>query len=144
MLVEAVLAKKNHLIWTISPDISVYKALEMMEEKNIGALPVMQDDKLTGMFSERDYARKIILKGKSSKDTLVKDAMSTSVYCIDKKKTLDECMAVMTLKRVRHLPVMENEKMIGLISIGDVVKNIINEQEHVIENLYQYIRGVYY
>lgn len=144
MLVEAVLAKKSPHIWTVSPDISVYQALEMMEEKNIGALPVLQGDKLTGMFSERDYARKIILKGKSSRETLVKDAMTTSVYCVDKKKTLDECMAVMTLKRVRHLPVMENEQMIGLISIGDVVKNIISEQEYVIDNLYQYIRGVYY
>ncbi|TVO68999.1 CBS domain-containing protein, partial [Sedimenticola selenatireducens] len=102
------------------------------------------NEKLIGILSERDYARKIIIKGKSSKETLVKEVMTNEVCYVDKKKKLDECLAIMSDKRIRHLPVMEGNQLIGLISIGDVVKSIISEQEIVIDDLYNYIHGVYY
>ena len=144
MYVENVLAQKDNHIWTLTPDDTVYEALLMMDRRNIGALLVMQNEKLIGILSERDYARKIIIKGKSSKETLVKEVMTNEVCYVDKKKKLDECLAIMSDKRIRHLPVMEGNQLIGLISIGDVVKSIISEQEIVIDDLYNYIHGVYY
>jgi CBS domain-containing protein len=143
MFAESVLAKKGGEVFTISPDAQVYEALLKMEEKNVGSLLVMRKGEIVGIFSERDYARKVIIKGKFSKDTPVSEIMTTQVFFVDKKKTLNECMAVMTNKRVRHLPVIEDNKVIGIISIGDAVKNIIDEQEHEIENLTEYIRGIY-
>lgn len=144
MFVENLLAEKDSQIWSITPDATVYEALVLMDQKDIGALLVMQENKLIGILSERDYARKIIIKGKSSKETLVNEVMTTEVCYVDKKKRMDECLAIMSDKRIRHLPVMENNQLIGLVSIGDVVKSIINEQEIVIDDLYNYIHGVYY
>lgn len=144
MFVENLLAEKDGQIWSITPDATVYEALVLMDQKDIGALLVMQGNRLIGILSERDYARKIIIKGKSSKETLVKEVMTTEVCYVDKKTRMDECLAIMTDKRVRHLPVMENNQLIGLVSIGDVVKSIISEQEIVIDDLYNYINGVYY
>ncbi len=144
MYVENILAQKDDRIWSIEPDASVYEALLMMDRRDIGALLVIQNDSLIGILSERDYARKIIIKGKSSKETLVKEVMTKDVCYVDKKKKVDECLAIMSDKRIRHLPVMENNELIGLISIGDVVKSIISEQEIVIDDLYNYIHGVYY
>lgn len=144
MYVETLLAEKGGRIWSISPDATVYEALVLMNQQDIGALLVMQGDNLIGILSERDYARKIIIKGKSSRETLVKEVMTTEVCYVDKKKKMDECLAIMSDKRIRHLPVMENNQLIGLISIGDVVKSIISEQEIVIDDLYNYINGIYY
>ncbi len=144
MFVENLLAQKNGQIWSITPDATVYEALVLMDQKNIGALLVMQGDTLIGILSERDYARKIIIKGKSSKETLVREVMTTVVCYVDKKTNMDECLAIMSDKRIRHLPVMEDGQLIGLVSIGDVVKGIISEQEIVIDDLYKYINGVYY
>ncbi|WP_275096601.1 CBS domain-containing protein [Sedimenticola hydrogenitrophicus] len=144
MFVENLLAEKDGQIWSITPDATVYEALVLMDQKDIGALLVMQGHKLIGILSERDYARKIIIKGKSSKETLVREVMTTEVCYVDKKTNMDECLAIMTEKHIRHLPVMENNRLIGLVSIGDVVKSIISEQEIVIDDLYNYINGVYY
>ena len=139
MLVESVLAKKGHDVLTTSPDTTVYEALVLMAKNNVGCVLVMAKDQIAGIFTERDYARKIIMKGKSSKETPVSEVMTTQVFVVDKGKALDECMAVMTAKRVRHLPVVEDNKLIGIISIGDAVKSIIDEQEHEIEHLIKYI-----
>jgi CBS domain-containing protein len=144
MFVENLLAEKDSRIWSITPDATVYEALVLMDQKDIGALLVMQGNKLIGILSERDYARKIIIKGKSSKETLVREVMTNEVCYVDKKTNMDECLAIMTEKHIRHLPVMEQNRLIGLVSIGDVVKSIISEQEIVIDDLYNYINGVYY
>lgn len=141
MLVESVLATKGHDVLTISPDATVYEALVLMAKNNVGCVLVMSKDQIAGIFSERDYARKIILKGKGSKDTPVSEVMTTEVCIVDKGKTLDECMAVMTAKRVRHLPVVEGDKLIGIISIGDTVKSIIDEKEQEIEHMIDFIHG---
>lgn len=144
MFVENLLAEKGDQVWSITPDATVYEALVLMDQKDIGALLVIQGSTLIGILSERDYARKIIIKGKSSRETQVKEVMTTEVCYVGRKTRVDECLAVMTDKRVRHLPVMEENRLIGLVSIGDVVKSIISEQEIVIDNLYNYINGVYY
>lgn len=144
MFVENLLAEKDGQVWSITPDATVYEALVLMDQKDIGALLVMQGNRLIGIISERDYARKIIIKGKTSKETLVKEVMTTEVCYVNKKTRMDECLAIMTEKRIRHLPVMEDNRLIGLVSIGDVVKSIISEQEIVIDDLYNYINGVYY
>lgn len=144
MYVETLLAEKDGRVWSISPDATVYKALVLMDQKNIGALLVMQGDHLIGILSERDYARKIIIKGKSSRETLVREVMTTEVCYVGKKTKTEECLAIMSDKRIRHLPVYENNQLIGLISIGDVVKSIISEQEIVIDDLFNYIHGIYY
>lgn len=139
--VRQVLEKKGYDIWWIDPDATVYEALELMAEKNIGAVLVMKDGELVGILSERDYARKVILKGRFSRETPVRDIMSERVVCVRPDQTLDECMALMTEKRIRHLPVIENNRVIGVISIGDVVKAIISEQAFVIQQLENYITG---
>jgi CBS domain-containing protein len=139
--VRNVLQAKNNNIWSIAPDAVVFDALKIMAEKNVGALLVMQSDKVVGIFSERDYARKIVLKGESSHTTAVKDVMTSGVLSISAEQSIDECMALMTNKHVRHLPVLENGKLIGLISIGDVVKAIISEHEYTIKQLENYITG---
>ncbi|WP_187261387.1 CBS domain-containing protein [Pontibacter beigongshangensis] len=137
--VRHILQKKGHAILTIEPTSTVYRALEMMVEKNVGALLVMENDRFAGIFTERDYARKVILKGKASRETLVKEIMSEHPVSVTPDNTVEECMKLMTQKYIRHLPVLENQHLVGLISIGDVVKYLIEEQQFIIENLEHYI-----
>jgi CBS domain-containing protein len=139
--VKEMLKEKDGGVLTISPQDTVYKALEVMAEKNLGALVVVEDEKVVGMFSERDYARNIILKGKSSKNTLVKDLMNSKVCYVRPEQTLNDCMALFTEKRIRHLPVLDGEKLIGIVSIGDAVKQHIVDQEFTIKQLENYISG---
>mgnify|MGYP001242417646 CR=1 FL=1 len=128
---------------SLNQDNTIYDAINLLAKNNIGALPVVKNQKiLCGIISERDYARKVILKDKSSRQTLVKEIMSNQVMCVDKSRTPEECMSIMINKRVRHLPVLEDEKMVGLLSIGDIVKAIIDEKEFVIEQLVTYIKDV--
>lgn len=122
-------------VWSISPDSSVYDALSMMADKDVGALLVMEGDRLVGIISERDYARKIILQGKTSRDTLVREIMSTRLYTIHPDQTVEEAMEMMTQRHVRHLPVVVEDRCLGVISIGDVVNNIIHRQRETIKNL---------
>ena len=139
--VTQLLRTKGQQVLSVAPDIPVFEALEVMADKNVGALLVVEGERLVGVFSERDYARKVILKGKSSKDTPVREIMSSHVLYVRPEQTIEDCMALMTDKRVRHLPVMEEERLVGVISIGDVVKAIIAEQEFMIEQLQNYITG---
>ncbi len=133
------LTQRIQNIHSVSPQSTVRQALELMADKNIGALLVLEENQLVGMFSERDYARKVVLKGKSSIDTLVQDIMTTKVICIKVSQTFTECMQTMTDHHIRHLPVMDGQNVIGLISIGDVVKEILEEQTRTIEQLKSYI-----
>ncbi len=139
--VNEVLKNKGREIWTISPLATVFQALELMAQKDVGALPVVQNGKLVGIFSERDYARKVILKGKASKDTAVSELMTQTVFYVNPENTLDECMALMTSKQIRHLPVLDHDRLTGLITLGDVVKRIISEQEFTIHELEKYVKG---
>ena len=120
-------------------DVTVYEAIKVMGEKNIGALLVMGNDKMSGILSERDYARKIVLKGKSSRETLVKEIMTEEVLTVSSADTIEKCMAIMTEKHIRHLPVVDNDKVVGMISIGDVVNAIIETQKETIAHLQNYI-----
>ena len=137
--VTEVLKAKGRYVWTVSSDSTVYDALQEMADKNVGALLVVEDDKLVGVFSERDYARKVILHGKASKDTLVKEIMSTEMFWVRPDETVAGCMELMTNKRIRHLPVLDEGRLVGVISIGDVVKAVISEKEFAIQQLEQYI-----
>lgn len=139
--VRHLLQSKGNHVWSISPKATVYEALELMAAKNIGAVLVMDGPKITGIFTERDYSRKVILKGRSSKATTVGELMTTEVLYVGPDDTLDNCMALMTDKRARHLPVIEAGKLAGLISIGDVVKAIISDREILIRELERYITG---
>jgi CBS domain-containing protein len=140
--VQQLLENKPYRLLSISPTASVLDALRQMAEKEIGALVVLDGEKLAGIFSERDYARKIILFGKSSHDTAVSEIMTSSVVCVRLSQSADECMALMTGRRVRHLPVLsEDDKVVGVISIGDVVKEMIDDQRRTIEQLEQYIKS---
>jgi CBS domain-containing protein len=134
-------SKSDPAVHTIAPTASVFDALTLMAEKNIGALLILEGETIVGMLSERDYARKIMLMGKSSKETPVRDVMTCPVLYVGPQQSTEECMALMTEKRLRHLPVLEDGKLIGLISIGDLVKDIISEQNFVIEQLQCYISG---
>ena len=136
-----ILTSKGHEIWSITPDKTVFEALELMADKEIGALLVMEGDRVNGLFSERDYARKMILMGRTSKDTKVNEVMTSKVICSALNHSADECMALMTEKHIRHLPVLDGDQVVGLISIGDVVKSIISEQQFSIEQLTNYITG---
>lgn len=141
---ELLRIKESKEIWSVSPDTSVYKALQKMAEKDIGALLVVENEQLVGIFSERDYARKIILMGKSSLDTNINDVMTTEIVTITTEYTVEECMALMTDCHIRHLPVMDQDKLLGLVSIGDVVKAVITGQARLITSLENYISGVDY
>ncbi len=132
---------KGHDVWSINPDASVFEAIELMATKSIGALIVIEEAGPVGIVSERDYARKVILKGRSSRQTPVREIMTTRVVYAKIDQTVEECMALMTEKRIRHLPVMDNNDLTGVISIGDLVKSIIDEQQFIIEQLEQYISG---
>jgi CBS domain-containing protein len=139
--VGQILQNKGQQVWAISPSASVFEALQLMAARDIGALVVVEADRLVGIFSERDYARKVILHGKTSRETRVGEIMTTRVTFVKPGQTTEECMALMTEKHIRHLPVMEGERLIGLISIGDVVKAVISNQEFVISQLENYISG---
>ena len=132
---------KGDQIWSVDPKATIFEALEIMSEKEIGALLVMEDGKLKGIFSERDYARKVILKGKSSKETPVGELMTKKVFYIDSQKTINDCMGMMTAKRIRHIPVIDDNQVMGIVTIGDVVNQIISEQEVTINHLENYITG---
>jgi CBS domain-containing protein len=134
-------AKEHKTVYTIGPDARVLDALKMMAEKRVGALLVMEGGQIVGIVSERDYARKVVLLGRTSSDTPVRDIMSAPVMYVRPDQTNEECMALMTENRLRHLPIIDNGKLIGLISIGDLVKDIISEQKFIIEQLEHYIRG---
>ncbi len=139
--IRQLLNKKGNQVWAIAPDATVYQALELMAEKDIGAVLVMEGDQLQGIFSERDYARRCILHNRKSKETLVKDLMTANVITIAPSASIDDAMALMTKHHIRHLPVVENDKVVGVISIGDVVKAVIENQEHLISHLEGYITG---
>ena len=137
--VKQILDQKGRLVFTIEPDSSVYDAIAMMAEKHVGGLVVMEEDKLVGLISERDYVRKVILQGRSSPDTKVREIMTDRVMVVSPERTTEECMALMTEKRIRHLPVVEDGNLVGMVSIGDMVKAIISEQRFTIEQLEHYI-----
>lgn len=141
--VRKLLESKPGGTWTIEPGATAFEALQLMSEKNVGALLVVKDENLLGVFSERDYARKVILHGKSSKNTTVGELMSTPVYYVTPEMTIGDCMAIIADRRVRHLPVMEDGKLVGVVSIGDVVNRIIAEQRITIHDLESYITGGY-
>ena len=141
--VREILQSKDSKLWTIKTAASVFEALELMAEKNIGSLLVMENKKMQGIFSERDYARGIVLKGKSSKKTSVGELMTKNVIYVAPDDRIKECMALMTSKRVRHLPVYQDGELIGILSIGDLVKQIISDQEFTIRELEKYITGSY-
>ena len=138
-IVKDILKNKTAGVFTIAPDATVLAAIELMAEKNIGSLMVMENDKLVGVITERDYARKVILAGKSSSTTLVKEIMKQRLLVIQNSTTIEECMALMIENAVRYLPVVEDGRVIGVISMGNVVNTIISEQNFVINNLQQYI-----
>lgn len=137
--VKNIIQNKSNSIYSVSPDTSVLDALKMMMDKNISALLVMEGANLTGIFTERDYARKIILKGKSSKTTLIKDVMTAELETISLHSSIDHCMQLMTDKHIRHLPIVDDGKVAGMISIGDLVKFVIEDQKLTIEQLQSYI-----
>ncbi len=138
-LVSQILQSKGSHTWTIAPNATVFDALTSMAEKDIGALLVVENSEVVGIFSERDYARKIILQGKSSRDTEVQEIMTSEVLCISPDQSVTKCMALMTDKRIRHIPVLDDGRLVGVISIGDVVKAIISEQQIIINHLEDYI-----
>lgn len=138
--VREILENKGKQIWSVTPDTTVFDALKLMADKGIGAVLVQQDNKVAGIMSERDYARKVALHGKSSVQLTVKEIMSERVMYVDITQNVEECMALMINKRIRHLPVFELEKLVGFISIGDVLKALIDEKEFVIDQLVNYIK----
>ena len=135
-------SKAIQTVHAIAPDVSVFEAVRLMAEKGIGALVVMEGSRLVGLITERDYARKIALMARSSRDTLVREVMTSDVLCVRPENTSEECMALMTEKQVRHLPVVDGDRLLGIISIGDLVKDIISDQRFIIEQLEHYIAGV--
>ncbi|GAB4536268.1 MAG: CBS domain-containing protein [Anaerolineae bacterium] len=141
LTVGQLLRTKGYDVWSVEPDASVYDALKLMAEKDVGALMVLEGEKLVGIISERDYARKVILKEKSSMDIPVREIMTSQVISVRPEQTIGECMTLMTNERIRHLPVLEDGRLVGIISIGDVVKAIISHQAFMIEQLESYIQG---
>jgi len=141
MKVSDILSTKGRNVWSIAPGDSVYDAMKLMAAKGVGALMVREGERVVGVISERDYARKVILEGRASPTTEVREIMTSHVLYASPEQSIEECMAIMTDKRVRHLPVLEQGRLIGVISIGDLVKAIISEQQFRIEQLEQYIKG---
>jgi CBS domain-containing protein len=139
--ISTLLEEKGREVVTIPPDATVYEALRVMAERDLGSVVVVENGKPIGLLSERDYARHGILEGRNSQTTLVKDIMATRVPCVSPRHSQEECMALMTDKRVRHLPVMDGDRLVGLVSIGDLVKSIIGEQQLIIDHLEHYIAG---
>lgn len=139
--VHQLLETKGRAVVSVSPGAKVIDALRVMAEREIGAVLVVDDDRLVGVMSERDYARKVILKGKSSQDTYVREIMTERVVYVRPQQTVPECMALMTNKRVRHLPVLEGDRLVGVLSLGDLVKETISEQQFIIQQLENYIHG---
>lgn len=137
--VNDILQGKGRNVFSVDPDTMVYSAIELMCEKNIGGLMIVEQGKLVGIFTERDYARKLILKGKSSKDTPIKELMTHKPFTVTPENSIEDCMSLMTAKHIRHLPVEEEGVLVGMISIGDVVKFVIEEQKNIIEHLESYI-----
>ncbi len=138
-ILKMLLKGKGHEVWSVHPDDTVLDAIKVLAKKDIGALIVIKDDRPVGIFSERDYARNVYLKGKASLDTAVRAVMAAPVICAKLDQTVNECMALMTKKRIRHLPVMDGDELVGMVSIGDLVKSVIAEQEFTIEQLEHYI-----
>ncbi|HQV05851.1 MAG: CBS domain-containing protein [Chitinophagaceae bacterium] len=139
--VNDILQAKGNEIFSVSPDTTVYAALEILFEKNISALVILDQQKPKGIFTERDYARKVVLKGKSSKETTIKEIMTADLITISPECSIEEAMQIMTNNHIRHLPVVEQEKMTGIISIGDVVKFLLKEQQFIIDTMENYIKG---
>jgi CBS domain-containing protein len=139
--IASILQTKGSAVWSVPPQASVYDAIALMADRRVGALLVMSGGKLEGIISERDYARKVILQGRSSKDTLVEEIMTRSVIAVTPDHTVDECMRIVTECRIRHLPVLLGEEVVGVVSIGDLVRNIISDQAHTINQLHTYICG---
>ena len=139
--VSSILRNKGHHVWSVSPDDSVLQAIRVMAEKGIGALVVIAGQTLVGIISERDYARKVVLQGKSSKDTPVREIMTSPVVFVSPNQTVDDCMRIVTTKRIRHLPVVQDESVVGVVSIGDLVQSVISTQGETIQFLQEYIVG---
>jgi CBS domain-containing protein len=143
--VRDILQTKGKAVWSVSPDTTVYDALRLMAEKNIGAVLVLDETScVAGVLSERDYARKVALEGRTERDTLVGDIMSEQVVGVHPDQTVEECMSIMTERRIRHLPVVDQDELVGVVSIGDVVKTLLSQQEFLIEQLEAYITGTPY
>ena len=141
--IESILHQKTGDIWSVGPDATVYDAIAMMADKNVGALVVVENGQLVGILSERDYTRKVMLRGKRSRETLVSEIMSTELTTVDPKESVDHCLRFMTDKRVRHLPVVKDGELCGVISIGDLVKHVISAQSAALDQLERYISGGY-
>lgn len=139
--VQQLLEEKGHDVWTIHPDASVFDAIEQMARRDIGSLVVVEDGKILGIFTERHYARKVFLRGKSSPKTPIREIMTSHAICVRPEQTVEQCMAVMSENRVRHLPVLDGERLTGIVSIGDLVKSIIADQKFEIEQLTHFVHG---
>jgi CBS domain-containing protein len=142
-IVRQILEAKGYDVWAVRPDTTIYEALQLLAEKGIGAVLVMENDELVGIFSERDYARKVVLEGKSSRHTPVQDGMTDRVIYVRPDQSVEACMALMTKHHIRHLPVLEGDRVVGVISIGDVVKSVISQQANTIHHLETYITKGY-
>ncbi len=141
--IASILSRKGATIWSVQPEATVYEAIALMAEKGVGAMLVVSDGQLAGIVSERDYARKVMLLGRSSKDTLVRDIMTSKVITATPEHTVDDCMRIVTKNHIRHLPVLDGGKLVGVVSIGDLVNSIIEAQAHTIDQLHTYISGQY-
>ncbi len=139
--IKDLLGNKGQEIWSVGPDATVYQAIELMADKGVGALMVMDEERPAGIISERDYARKVILQGRSSKDTSVREIMTSRLIHTSPDRSVEECMTLMTTNKIRHLPVMEADQLVGIVSIGDLVKATISDQQSTIEQLERYISG---
>lgn len=141
--IRSILKRKGPDVWSLGPQTSVYDAIALMSEKGVGALVVVREGKLVGILSERDYARKVVLKGKASRETRVEEIMSSPVITVTPEHTIDECMRIVTLNRIRHLPVLEHGRLVGVVSIGDLVRELVHVQTETIDQLSSYIEGKY-